>query len=125
MAFWRALFVTEALAVIGLFLVRLGVPLLLTLAVAHALRRLDAGWQAEAEGELRVAELNAVQLAELKALQGNQRCWEVKGCSEERRAECPGCGPLDIPCWVARLRATGRLPVQCHDCELFAPSLRG
>ncbi|HRJ45583.1 MAG: hypothetical protein KJZ86_16055 [Caldilineaceae bacterium] len=37
--------------ILGFFLLRLGVPLLITLAVCYGLRRLDARWQAEAEAE--------------------------------------------------------------------------
>ena len=34
-----------------MFVLRLGVPLLITVAIAYGLRRLDAKWQAEAEQE--------------------------------------------------------------------------
>ena len=40
-----------ALIVIGFFILRLGVPLLLTAAICYGLHRLDARWQAEAEAE--------------------------------------------------------------------------
>jgi hypothetical protein len=40
-----------AIIVLGFFLLRLGVPLLITAAVCYGLRRLDAHWQAEAEVE--------------------------------------------------------------------------
>ncbi|RLT41109.1 MAG: hypothetical protein DWI57_07430 [Chloroflexi bacterium] len=39
--------------ILGLFLLRLGVPLLITAAVCYGLRRLDTRWQAEAEAERR------------------------------------------------------------------------
>ena len=35
--------------VVGMFILRLGVPLLITLLVAYWLRRLDKKWQAEAQ----------------------------------------------------------------------------
>jgi hypothetical protein len=109
----------EILMVAGIFFLRLGVPLALTLAVAYGLRRLDARWEAEALAQWAQEELPA----ELKALKTTEQpCWELKGCDEESRAQCPACKFWDIPCWVARLRATGRLPATCHNCELFAPS---
>ncbi len=40
-----------ATVILGFFLLRLGVPLLITVAVCYGLRRLDARWQAEAEAE--------------------------------------------------------------------------
>lgn len=41
------------MVVLGFFLLRLGVPLLITAAVCYGLRRLDAHWQAEAAAEKR------------------------------------------------------------------------
>lgn len=41
---------------IAMFLIRLGAPLLLTVAIGYGLKRLDAKWQAEAEApEIRKA----------------------------------------------------------------------
>jgi len=40
-----------AAVIVGMFLLRIGVPLTMTLAVAYFLRRLDAKWQAEAWAE--------------------------------------------------------------------------
>ena len=39
----------EAAVMVGLFLIRLGIPLAITILVTWALRRLDSRWQAEAE----------------------------------------------------------------------------
>ena len=112
----------ETLVVIGMFLLRLGVPLMVTLALGYLLRRLDARWEAES---LAQQEQEAVPV-ELKALKtAQQPCWEVKGCSEEQKAKCPACKFWDIPCWAARLRATGRLPANCHNCGLFSVSPAG
>ena len=38
----------QVLAVVGMFILRLGVPLVITLMVGYWLRQLDARWQAEA-----------------------------------------------------------------------------
>jgi hypothetical protein len=109
----------ETLIVVGMFLLRLGVPLGITLAVGHWLRRMDARWEAEALAQW---EQEAVP-AELKALKrAAQPCWEQKGCPEAQRAQCPAYKFWGIPCWVARLRATGRLPGECHNCGIFSLS---
>ena len=42
---------TNVLLIILLFILRLGIPVLVTVAIAYGLRRLDARWQAEAEAE--------------------------------------------------------------------------
>ena len=108
------------LYVLGMFLLRLGLPLALTLAVGYWLHRMDARWQAEALAQRAGGAEQGVAGAELKALKPAQPCWEVKGCDESRRAQCPACKLLDIPCWVARLRVTGRLPEECFGCQLFS-----
>jgi hypothetical protein len=109
----------ETLVIIAMFLLRIGVPLVFTLALGYLLRRLDTRWEADALAE-RAGEEVPVELKALKTTE--QPCWEIKGCSEEQRATCPACEFWDLPCWVARLRATGRLPTECHNCGLFSPS---
>jgi hypothetical protein len=101
----------------GMFLLRLGVPIVITLVVAYGLRRLDARWQAEA-----LLEWEQTQVQQKFAAAGlmerlNQPCWEVKGCSEETRANCPACEDSNIPCWMAWRQPDGRLPVRCYECE--------
>jgi hypothetical protein len=41
----------NVLLLVLMFVLRLGVPLLITVAIAYGLKRLDARWQAEAETE--------------------------------------------------------------------------
>ena len=43
--------VTEVLYIIGLFVLRLGVPIAITLTIAYFLHRLDARWEKEARLE--------------------------------------------------------------------------
>ncbi len=105
------------LIAIAMFVLRLGVPLAITAVIAVLLRRLDAQWETEAAAQREQEEIPAG----VKALQtAEQPCWEIKGCPEEKRAQCPACKAWDVPCWVARLRATGRLPAECHGCERFS-----
>lgn len=49
-----------AMVILSFFLLRLGVPLLITAAVCYGLHRLDARWQAEAEAENAVRQHEAV-----------------------------------------------------------------
>jgi hypothetical protein len=41
----------NVLLLVLMFVLRLGVPLLITVAIAYGLKRLDARWQAEAENQ--------------------------------------------------------------------------
>ena len=104
--------VRDAAIVIGMFLLRLAVPLAVTFLVAYLLRRLDARWEAEAQ-----ARPEAIR--QLEAAAPQKPCWEEKGCSQEQRARCPACRLTDIPCWLARLRADNRLPDECPNCPRY------
>jgi hypothetical protein len=106
----------QALIIIGLFLLRLGVPVAITAAVAYFFHRLDARWQREAEM------LPAAAAARLAAA-AQKPCWEEKGCTEQQRANCPACKFTDLPCWLARLKVDNQLPAACRNCGRFAPVL--
>ncbi len=113
----------EVAGVIGMFILRLGVPLVITLAVGYWLRRLDAKWQAEAlarkaEAVLAKQEQRSEPDIEMfKIIE--QPCWVLKNCPEDAVASCPAHRHSELPCWLARLRSEGRLPQPCYRCELF------
>jgi hypothetical protein len=110
------------LAVIaGMFLLRIGVPLGLTLVVAYFLRRLDARWQAEAWAEWEASHSQEEVIAKAKLLQPSEACcWSQKGCDEAARANCATPKQPDIPCWLARRRSEGKLPAECYNCAQFS-----
>jgi hypothetical protein len=114
--------VPEVAAVVGLFILRVGVPLAITSFIVWSLRHLDARWQAEAEARQAAADVSAglVQPATFKAPQAvTTPCWQLRNCSESSRAGCVACKEPGLPCWMARLRADGRLPGPCYGCTLF------
>ncbi len=88
---------------LGLIL-RLAVPILLTVLVALYLRRLDQRWKAKAE--------------ELDAPLEKPECWTVKQCTPEMRAACQGFA-CPGPCWQAFRLPTGYLREQCLECKVF------
>lgn len=100
----------EIAGVLGLFLLRLGVPIAITMLVATLFRKLDRKWESEAAERARVGP---------SAVPGGRPCWIDKDCGPLRRGDCPAWGPRDIPCWLARVRTQGRLPNQCVRCDLF------
>jgi len=116
---------SDALVIAGMFILRLGVPLAITLAVGYLLLRLDRKWQAEAWAEWESNRLEGGEQVEqaagaAPALVGKQPCWELKECSQAVHEQCPAFKRPNIPCWLARRRAEGRLPAACYDCELFS-----
>ena len=107
---------TEAAAILGFFVLRLGVPLGITLLDCYFLCRLDMKWQAEAEERRRRQQTGAPAAPEAPK---PVPCWVTKGCPQETYRRCPSYLLQALPCWLARLRTEGRLPVPCSECALF------
>lgn len=110
----------ETAVIVGMFLLRIGVPLAITLGVAYALRRLDAKWQAEAWAELEASQPQEKVMTQVKSFVSEQPCWSVNGCDETVRAKCAAFNQANIPCWLARRRSEGKLPAECYSCTLFS-----
>ncbi len=103
---------TAALAVVIGVLLRLAIPVLLTIVIVQLLRIQDAHWQQEAE--------------QAPALVEKPACWEIKNCPPDCFKDCAGyTSPL--PCWQARRLTNGYLREECLSCKIFlkapAPSL--
>jgi hypothetical protein len=114
--------ISETLALIALSTLRLGLPLIITVLITWGLKSLDARWQAEAEARRASAVVSAgqAQAAAFKAPQALQTpCWTLRHCGEARSSGCAACKEPGLPCWMARLRADGRLPSACYGCALF------
>jgi len=115
-----------AVGVAAMFIVRLGVPLAVTVAVGYWLRRLDEKWQAEAMARRATAlaqqHQSEPQIELLKVIA--PPCWVTNNCPEVARKNCPACQNPDLPCWLARIRAEGRLPAKCYNCNNFIPRRR-
>lgn len=94
----------------GLML-RLGLPFAITALLVRLLRRLDARWEAEAR------QVQSAQPA--LAPQAGVRCWEVRGCSPRRRANCPAYQHPEVPCWQHFRKRDGQLQSACLDCNVF------
>ena len=113
--------------VIGLFLLRFGVPLLIMFAIGYWLRRLDTRWQAEARAKYaaRLAQQELAGEPDIEILKViDPPCWVAKNCPPEKRECCPAYQFKDVPCWMARYRVTHRLPADCLTCPRFVPRRR-
>mgnify|MGYP000852442878 FL=1 len=114
--------ISEVFALTALFLLRLGVPLAVTVLITWWLKSLDARWQAEAEARRATAIVGAGQArgGAFKAPQALQLpCLILRNCGDDRQRNCAACKEPELPCWMARLRSDGRLPSACYGCALF------
>jgi hypothetical protein len=87
-------------------LLRIGIPVAVTILVISLLSRLDRRWQKQ-----------SMALPVVPA--GTQPCWESKGCSEEKRKGCPAAAKLDVPCWQVFRSRNGTLRENCLGCDVF------
>jgi hypothetical protein len=86
-------------------LLRIGIPVAVTALLFLLLRRLDKRWQKEAEA--------------IPVIPSQQPCWETKGCSEEKRQNCPAFSKTGIPCWQVFRTKNGLMREDCLGCEVF------
>ncbi len=94
--------------VFGLIL-RIGIPLAISALIFYFLRRLDQRWQKQAMA--------------LPVVAIGKPCWELKGCSEEKRKDCPATQNKNVPCWQVFRTKNGLLREACLDCDVFRLAL--
>ncbi len=100
---------TMLLMIFG-FLLRLGLPVGVTVLLVMWLRRLDFRWQKESASEM--AKLNLEQ-------PHNTGCWECNGCPEEKLTGCKAYAHPETPCWQVFRDENGRLRENCLVCSVF------
>ena len=99
---------TAFVALCSGLLVRLALPLTVTLVAVYFLRKLDAYWQAQAEAEI---EARAI-------LVEKPECWKVKHCHPAQRKACPSF-KSPKPCWQVFRQPNGYLHEECLACQVF------
>jgi hypothetical protein len=106
--------IDSAVAVALGLLLRVGIPVLVTVLLVRWLRGLDERWRTEAEA-LRSHTEGAAQVK-------NIGCWEIKGCSAEQQAACQAYAQHETPCWQVLRTGDGHLQERCLGCEVFRKS---
>jgi len=96
--------ITTFLALCLGLLVRLALPIAVTLVLVYFLRKLDSRWQAESQ-------LQPVPLQK-------PECWKIKGCPLERQKNCIA-RTSSLPCWQMFRLPNGYLREECISCKVF------
>lgn len=96
---------------LGWFGLRFGIPIVLTILMVWAFRRLDARWQEQAE--------TTRKLAAEKGLVPIVRCWLLNDCPDEKREKCPAYLEQHTPCWQHFRMKNGELKQACLGCGVF------
>ncbi len=92
------------LAVIAGMVLRLVIPILITILAIYGLRKLDARWQVEAQTHPLPVK--------------KPECWKINNCPPAKRKTCPGY-ITSLPCWQARRLVNGYLREECLTCAIF------
>lgn len=107
----------EIIAVALGFIIRLGVPIALTLLLALFLKWLDKRWQAQAQSDAAESALRMeLPMAE------RPHCWEIHNCPASLRDKCPAFAHPDTPCWELS-RSNGHLKPACRSCKVPPPEI--
>lgn len=99
---------TTASAMILLVLLRVAIPIAVTLIFIKLLKWLDERWKKEAG-------LEGAKVVQV----GNVGCWEINECPAEQRAACKAFNNPDKPCWQVFREKNGRLQERCIGCDVF------
>lgn len=99
---------TGSLAIVLGILLRIAIPVAVTIILIVAFKRLDERWKEAADNDGRVT----VQAK-------NIGCWEINQCPKELRAKCKAFSNQDKPCWQVFRRENGLLQERCLGCDIF------
>jgi len=97
--------------IVGWFLLRFGLPILVTLVICWGLHKLDKYWQKEDgknQGPIEVSKLTTFL-----------NCWKVHNCPEKQRMQCLAYQIPEIPCWQHFRSSDGNLRNRCASCTVF------
>ncbi len=106
----------EGIIILLLFVVRIGIPMALTLALGHWLERKLRPQDAVEETERVAGTRSASNVIRL-------HCWDIKRCSAAKRAQCAACRYPDLPCWLALQVDGGKVSAQCFACRFYKPEI--
>ncbi len=99
---------TTVPAMILLVLLRVAIPIAVTLTFIKLLKWLDERWKEESD-------LEGDKVAQVR----NVSCWEINECPAEQRAACKAYNNPDKPCWQVFRDKNGRLQERCIGCDIF------
>lgn len=108
----------DAIAVILMFILRIGVPIALTLAFGYWLEKKLAPREREQESSTR----QRIARDDPKIIQ--LHCWDVKRCDATVRAQCAAYKHPELPCWLALQAEGAQVREECFTCALYKPQTK-
>lgn len=107
----------DSLIILLLILLRIGLPLGLTLLVGRWLERklrLPTDEERPHVGTRLVRSDRSMRVNPL-------HCWDIAHCTPTERAQCAAYRRPDLPCWLAIQVEGSKVRQECFTCELYSP----
>ena len=101
---------SEVLVILFGLLLRLAIPIVITVVAVYFLKRLDKRWQAEARQYV---------VSQPVPTAAPIPCWEWKNCTAEKRSACQAFQNTSTPCWQLFRDEKGQLREGCIGCDVF------
>ncbi len=101
-------FARDVLVVGYMLVLRVGVPILITLMIGAWLKHFLEEREAKDQPEPTPSRLET-----------EPHCWEVKQCPETEQARCVARQRPDLPCWLALQVNGAGLKSSCYACPLY------
>jgi hypothetical protein len=106
----------ETLVVLGMFVLRIGAPVAVTLALGYWLEKKLRPQEEQKNG--RIVNIEAARRGRSsKIIQ--LHCWDLHHCESTQRAACAAYQHPDLPCWLALQVAGNKVHEQCFSCALY------
>ncbi len=106
-------FWADALVVFGMFVLRVGVPIALTIVLGKWLEKRLKPQEQDEERQVR-APSRSDKIIQL-------HCWDVKRCDPAIRAQCAAFKHSELPCWLAIQTEGGKVRAECFTCSFYKP----
>lgn len=109
--------VLQALIVLVMFGLRIGIPIAITLAFGYWLEK---KLRPPEEPVPASTKIEAVRHHRSSKLVGHH-CWDVRHCDSTKRALCAATRHPELPCWLALQVEGQKVREQCFTCGFYKP----
>src|SRR5512135_3578454 len=104
--------VSEMLAVLVLFAIRIAIPIAITLAFGHWLEKKLQPHEEKVEKPV-IEVVRRERASKIIQL----HCWDLNRCEASKRAQCAACQHPELPCWLALQVEGGKVRQECFTCR--------
>jgi hypothetical protein len=106
----------NTLIVLGMFILRVAVPLAVTMALGYWLEKRLRPPESENGNRPVILEL-LPHSPSSKIIQ--LHCWDLNHCETTRRVQCAAFRHPDLPCWLALQVEGHKIRQECFTCRLY------